>query len=82
MIKVLEYIDVLGALIQEYSCPHCCKPLQWEVASARKQLSPYNCLGCMKTIADISKLISNEDWRVLYHLKGENSIKCGSSMIS
>lgn len=82
MIRVLEYIDKLGVLIQEYVCPHCYKSLQWKVESAKKQLSPYNCLGCMEIIADISKLISDEDWRVLYHLRGGNSVKCGSSILS
>jgi len=33
----------------------------------------------MKTLEDISKLISSENWRIAYHFRGANVIKCGSS---
>jgi len=65
MIKAYEYEDTIARRVQEYTCPYCGKSIQWNVP---EQLSPYNCTGCMRRIADISKLVANSDWRVSYHL--------------
>lgn len=65
MIRVYQYDDVLNRLTQEYICPSCEKVIKWFVLT---QLSPFQCLGCLTPIEDISLLIRSREYRVEYHL--------------
>jgi hypothetical protein len=83
MITVYEYPETdcgfaaTGNVQQEYSCPECFAALKWRVGTA---LSPYNCLKCQEIQMDITKIISNLDWRIAYHTRGETAVRCGSSV--
>jgi hypothetical protein len=70
MIKLFSYANFLKPEqeITEWSCPHCYKPIKWEQG---KQLSPLNCPGCLEQILDVSKIITNSEWRITYHRVGE-----------
>jgi hypothetical protein len=78
VIRIVQNVTKSKNIITEYSCPHCCKPIQW---NAPIQMSPFNCFGCMERLMDISQIISSIAWRTKYHLNGEEAVKCGSSSV-
>jgi len=77
LIRIYQYDDILGKNVQEYSCPECCKSLQW----VSTMMSPFKCEGCKQKIIDISKIIKQTSWRIEYHLKGKEAVKCGCSVL-
>jgi len=75
--RIFEHPDQWGDDVYEYSCPHCCKALQWKKGPTT--LSPFNCYGCMERMIDVSKIINNFETRRKYHFESEANLICGSS---
>lgn len=68
MVRIFEYAQSLlvDEEMQEYSCPHCCKSIEWRA----KNKSPMICSGCKQELIDISALIEKWTARRGYHIDG------------
>jgi len=68
LITVFEYNNYLRPkqVLREYSCPYCYKAIKWE---KDEEASPIICPGCRERLIDISKILSNINWKMLYHFE-------------
>ena len=68
MVRIFEHerTTLVDEKTQEYSCPDCCKNLEWNA----KQKSPMICSGCKQELMDISAMIEKWTARRGYHING------------
>jgi len=78
MIKIYEHSNITNIVTQEYICPVCGESLKWRVPG---QMSPLSCIGCKTKLIDITKVMVDLNWRWSYHFKGDNTVKCISSVL-
>jgi len=77
MLVINEYTNILGHNTIEFSCPFCSKSLQWSSG----QMSPFNCYACMKPMVDITKIMEQLAWRIIYHKEEDGYSRCAYSNV-
>lgn len=77
MISIKEYETGFQLKVQEFVCPLCGKQNQWK---PNTQQSPYCCVQCNKIMMDITKMILEPKWRIVYHQEGEYAVRCNASI--